>query len=102
MDFDVEAQSKIVLDSQFIFPAGAKTRNFPNYQTRFITTHKNACRVAKFSPDGKRSFIAGCNNTGRFVATGSTDTSIKMLDVEKMKTYSQVSILNKETHFPRD
>lgn len=45
--------------------------------TKFITTHKNACRVAKFSPDGK------------YVATGSADTSIKLLDVNKMKSYNQ-------------
>jgi WD40 repeat protein len=43
--------------------------------TRFITTHKGACRVAKFSPDGK------------FVATGSSDNSIKLLEVEKMHTH---------------
>jgi len=53
-------------------------RPFPNYTTRFITTHKDGCRVAKFSPDGK------------LVATGSMDTSIKLLDVEKMLAYSQV------------
>lgn len=29
------------------------SNKFPNYITKFITTHKNACRVAKFSPDGK-------------------------------------------------
>jgi hypothetical protein len=27
-------------------------KNYPNLTTKFITTHKNACRVAKFSPDG--------------------------------------------------
>eukprot|EP01125_Pyxidicula_operculata_P008729 TRINITY_DN2903_c0_g1_i1.p1 TRINITY_DN2903_c0_g1~~TRINITY_DN2903_c0_g1_i1.p1 ORF type:complete len:430 (-),score=51.06 TRINITY_DN2903_c0_g1_i1:1002-2180(-) len=53
-------------------------KHTPNYETRFITTHKESCRVAKFSPDGK------------FVATGSTDTSIKLLDVDKMLTYSQM------------
>jgi cleavage stimulation factor subunit 1 len=53
-------------------------RPYPNYQTRFITTHKNSCRCAKFSPDGK------------FIATGSADTSIKLLDVEKMMSYSQL------------
>lgn len=52
-------------------------RPYPNYQTRFITTHKNSVRCAKFSPDGK------------VIATGSADTSIKLLDVQKMVNYSQ-------------
>jgi len=56
----------------------AVMRPYPNYQTRFITTHKNSCRCARFSPDGK------------FIATGSADTSIKLLDVEKMMSYSQL------------
>ena len=49
----------------------------PNFTTRFITTHKESCRMAKFSKDGK------------FVATGSEDTSIKLLDVDKMKNFNQ-------------
>eukprot|EP01105_Mastigella_eilhardi_P019425 TRINITY_DN4567_c0_g1_i2.p1 TRINITY_DN4567_c0_g1~~TRINITY_DN4567_c0_g1_i2.p1 ORF type:complete len:432 (-),score=94.15 TRINITY_DN4567_c0_g1_i2:190-1296(-) len=49
----------------------------PNYVTRFVATHKNACRVAKFNP------------TGTLLATGSADTSLKLLDVEKMKVYTQ-------------
>lgn len=48
---------------------------FPNFQTKYIATHKNACICAKFCPEG------------RFVATGSTDTSIKVLDVDKMLLY---------------
>ncbi|GAM25829.1 hypothetical protein SAMD00019534_090040, partial [Acytostelium subglobosum LB1] len=48
-----------------------------SFLTKFITTHKNACRCAKFSWDGK------------FVATGSSDTSIKLLDVNKMRNYNQ-------------
>lgn len=50
----------------------------PNYDTRFITTHKSSCRCAAFSPDG------------RYAATGSTDTSVKLLDVQKMFSYSQL------------
>src|SRR3989338_74710 len=38
--------------------------------TKFITTHKKFVRCARFSPDGA------------WVATGSEDTSIKVLDVE--------------------
>lgn len=47
-----------------------------NFQTKFITTHKNVCRCASFSPDGK------------YVATGSADTSIKVLDVQRMLQFS--------------
>ncbi|KAK5582913.1 hypothetical protein RB653_004502 [Dictyostelium firmibasis] len=54
-----------------------KIQQQPNFITKFITTHKNACRCAKFSWDGK------------FVATGSSDTSIKLLDVNKMRNYNQ-------------
>ncbi|KYQ88556.1 WD40 repeat-containing protein [Tieghemostelium lacteum] len=51
--------------------------NSVSFITKFITTHKNACRCARFSWDGK------------FLATGSSDTSIKLLDVDKMKNYNQ-------------
>eukprot|EP01119_Soliformovum_irregulare_P016631 TRINITY_DN4853_c0_g1_i1.p1 TRINITY_DN4853_c0_g1~~TRINITY_DN4853_c0_g1_i1.p1 ORF type:complete len:446 (-),score=101.14 TRINITY_DN4853_c0_g1_i1:15-1352(-) len=63
-------------------------RIFPNFTTKFITTHKNSCRVAKFSPDGK------------FVATGSSDTSIKVLDVEKMKTFNHTKSEHGEDFAP--
>jgi cleavage stimulation factor subunit 1 len=45
---------------------------FPNFQTKFIATHKNSTTCAKFDPEGK------------FAATGSADTSIKILEVDKM------------------
>ncbi|KAK9709170.1 hypothetical protein K7432_009212 [Basidiobolus ranarum] len=48
----------------------------PNFQTWYITTHKAGCQTAVFSPDGK------------YVATGSADTSLKVLDVSKMNTRS--------------
>lgn len=47
-------------------------------ETKFITTHKKIVRCARFSPNGA------------WVATGSEDTSIKVLDVEKMKTYQDI------------
>eukprot|EP01097_Dermamoeba_algensis_P010077 TRINITY_DN728_c0_g1_i1.p2 TRINITY_DN728_c0_g1~~TRINITY_DN728_c0_g1_i1.p2 ORF type:complete len:201 (-),score=51.55 TRINITY_DN728_c0_g1_i1:905-1444(-) len=50
-------------------------RPFFAMTTRFFTSHKNSCRIAKFSRDGK------------LVASGSADTSIKLLEVEKMKNY---------------
>ena len=60
------------MDQESINPAPT-----PTFQTCFITTHKNACRVAKFSRDGK------------LIATGSEDHSIKLLDVDKMKVFNQ-------------
>ncbi|XP_060858317.1 cleavage stimulation factor subunit 1-like [Metopolophium dirhodum] len=42
------------------------------YETVYVTSHKAACRAGAFSPDGQ------------LIATGSSDASIKILDVEKM------------------
>ena len=42
------------------------------HETSFITVHKGPATVAAFSPDGQ------------FAASGSADTSIKILDVERM------------------
>ncbi|EPZ33716.1 WD40 repeat-like protein [Rozella allomycis CSF55] len=53
-----------------------ETKHAPNYNTWYITTHKEAARCAAFSPDG------------RFIATGSEDTSLKILDVTKMNLRS--------------
>lgn len=50
-----------------------------HFGTCFITTHKGACRVAAFSSDGK------------WAATGSEDTSVKLLDVAKMNVKSESS-----------
>jgi cleavage stimulation factor subunit 1 len=44
---------------------------------KFVTSHRNVVRCAKFTPDGK------------YVASGSADTSIKLLDVQKMMTSTQ-------------
>lgn len=33
-------------------PVESEKRFIPNYATRFITTHKAACKCAAFSPDG--------------------------------------------------
>lgn len=43
-----------------------------DYETVYVTSHKSACRAGAFNSDGT------------MVATGSCDTSIKILDVEKM------------------
>jgi WD40 repeat protein len=48
-----------------------------SFVTRFITTHKGSVRTAKFTRDGK------------YVVTGSADSSLKLLDVEKMHYHHQ-------------
>ncbi|XP_060876124.1 cleavage stimulation factor subunit 1-like [Metopolophium dirhodum] len=42
------------------------------YETVYVTSHKGACNAGAFSPDG------------RLIATGSSDASIKILNIEKM------------------
>ncbi|CAG5099070.1 Oidioi.mRNA.OKI2018_I69.XSR.g16223.t1.cds [Oikopleura dioica] len=42
------------------------------YETCYVTAHKGACRAAAWTKDGS------------YVATGSVDSSIKILDVERM------------------
>ncbi|KAE9538154.1 hypothetical protein AGLY_006126 [Aphis glycines] len=42
------------------------------YETVYVTSHKGPCRAGAFSPDGQ------------LIATGSSDASIKILDVERM------------------
>ncbi|KAL4127278.1 hypothetical protein QTP88_011456 [Uroleucon formosanum] len=42
------------------------------YETVYVTSHKGPCIAGAFSPDGQ------------LIATGSSDTSIKILDVERM------------------
>ncbi|CDS13860.1 hypothetical protein LRAMOSA06034 [Lichtheimia ramosa] len=51
----------------------AATKVPPDYFQLYYTQHKGPCRTAAFSDDG------------RFAATGSHDSSLKVLDVYKMK-----------------
>ncbi|EGG17778.1 WD40 repeat-containing protein [Cavenderia fasciculata] len=76
LDLDVPPQSSSPLGNQTTFI------------TKFITTHKNACRCAKFSGDGK------------YVATGSSDASIKVLDVNKMRNFNQTKNETSEDFAP--
>jgi len=55
---------------------GAATRPFGKYECPFFTTHKKPTRAVAISPDG------------RLVATGSDDTTIKVLDATKVGTGS--------------
>ena len=58
------------------------TTNAPppaEYETLYVTSHKAPCRIGVFSPDGS------------LVATGSVDTSIKILDVDRMIAKSSTS-----------
>ncbi|KAL9548753.1 hypothetical protein MBANPS3_005531 [Mucor bainieri] len=51
----------------------AQPKTAPEYNQLYYTQHKGPCRTAIFSADG------------RFAATGSHDSSLKLLDVNKMK-----------------
>ncbi|KAI7903971.1 WD40-repeat-containing domain protein [Cokeromyces recurvatus] len=61
-------------DMEYMQNAQPKTP--PDYNQLYFTQHKGPCRTAIFSSDG------------RFAATGSHDSSLKLLDVSKMKNRS--------------
>jgi cleavage stimulation factor subunit 1 len=54
------------------------SHEFPPYTSRFSSSHKFACTAAVFSPDGK------------LAASGSQDTSIKVMDVAKMYRHQHI------------
>ncbi|VDL19131.1 unnamed protein product [Hymenolepis diminuta] len=60
IDLDIECESSTMAPEAAL------------YETCYVTAHKAACRAAAF------------NSTGQLIATGSHDSSIKILDVERM------------------
>lgn len=61
------------VDFSAIQDAKGASKIFPKHETRHVSEHKNVARCARFSSDG------------RFIATGSSDTSIKLFEVSKIK-----------------
>ncbi|CAG2184536.1 CSTF1 [Mytilus edulis] len=74
-------RSEFTTDVQTISPEAAL------YETCYVTAHKGPCRAAAFHPSGK------------LIATGSEDASIKILDVERMlsKSATPAEIIAMET-----
>ncbi|ONK67395.1 uncharacterized protein A4U43_C06F19720 [Asparagus officinalis] len=61
------------IDFSAVQDTKGSSKTFPKHETRHVSEHKNAARCARFSADG------------RFIATGSSDTSIKLFEVSKIK-----------------
>jgi cleavage stimulation factor subunit 1 len=68
-------------DIQTLSPEAAQ------YETCYVTAHKGPCRCAAF------------HHSGHLIATGSEDSSIKILDVDRMlaKSTTPVDVLAQET-----
>lgn len=67
------APRTVAIDFSVVQDTKGPSKGFPRHETRHVSEHKNIARCARFSADG------------RFVATGSADTSIKLFEISKIK-----------------
>ncbi|XP_052179950.1 cleavage stimulation factor subunit 50 [Diospyros lotus] len=69
----IPATRTVAVDFSAVHDTKGLSKSFRKHETRHVSEHKNVARCARFSPDG------------RFLATGSADTSIKLFEIAKIK-----------------